>query len=395
MALAAVKMREAERQQPAAAPAAELRALSELLALIYGGALETPPWSRALEVLRDRLGANFVFLILRPPSADENGIQVVANGGEIVVEAPGYWDGGYLQNPFVNLPKNQVVTVDEMIGAEAWESGVFYRQFVAQSSIRYMLGADIRDEEGVECMLRIGRPADSCDFGPAEKLLCQMLLSHLGRAVRLHARLDSVECERSLYSSTVDQMLIGTVILDERGQLMKMNSAAQELLACRDGLEFVRGSLTASYFADENRELQRLIARAIGSISHSERSILEAVSVTRPSGRQKLGVLVRAIPIGEWSEGQHRPAVAVFIRDPECRANASFDMARKLFELTPAEAALAQRLANGLSLDEAAEELGIRKNTARAQLRSVFVKTGVTSQSALVRTLLNSVMYLK
>lgn len=389
----AVKMRATEQQ--AAVPAQELRALSEVLALIYGGSLETPPWRGALEVLRDRLGANFVFLILRPPSADENGIQVVATGGETVIEAPGYWDGGYLQSPFVNLQKNLVVTVDELIGAAAWERGVFYRQFVAQANIRYMLGADIRSDEGVECQLRVGRPPGSGDFGAAEKSLCQMLLPHLARAVRLHARLDSVACERSLFSSTVDQMLIGTVILDERGQLMKMNSAAQAILAEKDGLDCVRGALNTSYFSEENRELQRLIARAISSIAHSEQSVLEAVSVTRPSGRQKLGVLVRAIPIGEWSEGQHRPAVAVFIRDPERRASASHEMARKLFELTPAEASLAQRLANGLSLDEAADELGIRKNTARAQLRSIFIKTGVTSQSALVRTLLNSVMYLQ
>ena len=38
--------------------------------------------------------------------------------------------------------------------------------------------------------------------------------------------------------------------------------------------------------------------------------------------------------------------------------------------------------------DEAAAELNIRKNTARAHLRSIFSKTGVTRQTMLVRLLL-------
>ncbi|MCY1183803.1 hypothetical protein D3C76_1770240 [compost metagenome] len=48
-------------------------------------------------------------------------------------------------------------------------------------------------------------------------------------------------------------------------------------------------------------------------------------------------------------------------------------------------------LANGLTLDEASEELGISRNTSRAHLRSTFSKTGVTRQTMLVRLILRSV----
>lgn len=66
-------------------------------------------------------------------------------------------------------------------------------------------------------------------------------------------------------------------------------------------------------------------------------------------------------------------------------------MAKQLFNLTPAETALAMELTNGLSLEEAAEALNIRRNTARAHLRSIFSKTGVRRQTELVRIMLNSV----
>lgn len=47
-----------------------------------------------------------------------------------------------------------------------------------------------------------------------------------------------------------------------------------------------------------------------------------------------------------------------------------------------------------MSLEEAAEALGIKPNTARAHLRSIFSKTGVRRQTELVRLFLNSVAWL-
>jgi DNA-binding CsgD family transcriptional regulator len=106
-------------------------------------------------------------------------------------------------------------------------------------------------------------------------------------------------------------------------------------------------------------------------------------------------VLVKAIPLGQWSESRHRPAVVVFLRDPESNAvQPSHELVRRLFELTRMEATLALLLAEGYTLDEAAEKMNVRRNTARTHLRSIFCKTGVTRQTMLVRLLLNSVITL-
>ena len=47
-------------------------------------------------------------------------------------------------------------------------------------------------------------------------------------------------------------------------------------------------------------------------------------------------------------------------------------------------------LLDGLSIIEAATELGISENTARVQLRSVFTKTGTHRQADLMRLVLTS-----
>lgn len=58
-----------------------------------------------------------------------------------------------------------------------------------------------------------------------------------------------------------------------------------------------------------------------------------------------------------------------------------------LFDLTAAEARLAQLLACGDSIDEVAQKLDIKMSTARTQLAAVFSKTDTRRQAKLVALL--------
>lgn len=362
---------------------------SELIGAIYQGPLESVPWGGTLVTLRAVMRANWVTLILRPASADQPALLVRAGdrGAEVYNAAYSHYQV-FSMDPFVGLPVERAVTIDEMKGT-SWMTGEFYRAFIEPNRIRYILGADIVTEGGADCRLRITRPATDRDFSEADRSLCQALLPHLKRAVILHSRINLIETERLLYSSTMDRMLVGTVVFDEKGSVMRTNRVADTVLADNDGIRIIQSRLHAE-FPSEDRELQRLIKVALASPGASP-AVPEAMSVTRPSGRASLGVLVRPVPLGEWSEDRHRPTAVAFIRDPEQRSQLSQEMIRHLFGLTGAEAMLALLLASGLTLDEAAVELGIRKNTIRAHLRSIFAKTGVRRQTTLVHMLLSSV----
>jgi DNA-binding CsgD family transcriptional regulator len=60
---------------------------------------------------------------------------------------------------------------------------------------------------------------------------------------------------------------------------------------------------------------------------------------------------------------------------------------RSLFDLTIAEARIAQRLACGDSVEEAAQKLNIKMTTARTQLAAIFAKTDTRRQAKLVAIL--------
>ncbi len=375
-----------------AVPALPLDQFSRLVELVYRGTMEALPWSGIVEALHRLLGASWVTLILRPASDTHQAmmINMGREGGPHVAASPHIDPGVFALDPFMNLPGDRIVTADEVVGESNWLNSEYYKQFCAPAGVRYVMGTDVHTVEGSECRFRVCRPAEAAPFSDSEKALCQLLLPHFERAVQLYTRLDVSESERQLLAGTVDRMLLGTVILDEAGTVIKTNNVAHHILRENDGLRIAQGLLEAGYGA-ENRELYRLVKLTLQGGDTASGSMAQAMSITRPSGRAKLGLALRNIPQGDWLESRHRPTVVVFIRDPESRSQASREMIQRVFGLTPAESSLALLLADGLSLDEATAQLGVRKNTARAQLRAIFSKTGVTRQTALVRLLLASV----
>jgi DNA-binding CsgD family transcriptional regulator len=60
---------------------------------------------------------------------------------------------------------------------------------------------------------------------------------------------------------------------------------------------------------------------------------------------------------------------------------------RRLYNLTPAEARLAQALARGDSLEQVAQVLNVKMTTARTQLAAIFSKTRTSRQARLVAIL--------
>jgi DNA-binding CsgD family transcriptional regulator len=82
--------------------------------------------------------------------------------------------------------------------------------------------------------------------------------------------------------------------------------------------------------------------------------------------------------------------IAIFLFDGEANPTPDPVSLKKLFRFTNAESRLAILLAQGCSLEDATEILGITKNTARTHLRAIFVKCGVSRQASLVQKIVTS-----
>lgn len=366
----------------------ELGEYDRIVSALYDASLDSRRWGEALELFRVLFQANFVTLILRSPDESNLGMMIAVGveGGDKVTYLP----YGHSMTPFVNQPVDKVFTVEDLMTESEWRRMPYYQHWCAPVDVFHVMGADISTPDSGKLRFRITRSEAAPKFSALDRARCEALLQHLRRALHIHNLIDRSESLGTLYSQAIGRLSVGTLVLDETGKVLEQNLIARELVAANDGLKLVGGRLETSYPSD-NRELQQLIRSAFARHSGDPLTVASAMSVSRPSGQVNLGVVVEPVPSQEWAEGKGQPAVLVYIRDAAGKSQASTAAAKQLFNLTPAETALAMELANGLSLEEAAEALNIRRNTARAHLRSIFSKTGVRRQTELVRIILNSV----
>lgn len=364
--------------------------LSQILGAIYDAALDEAGWVACLETIREIFSGNYASLIVRKETVDDVGLIVSAGDNQ-----PSLDPGNPLiaMSPFSGLKPDTLVTLRDVMSEEEWRASSYFREYCQPQGVFHVLAADIATRNGGLYGFRVTRPENTPDFSDAEIRFCGLLVPHIKRALNLHLSINQDRKVSTLYSHAMTQLLVGVVILDQNGVVMDCNPAATTILALKDGITVDGAQLEASY-ADDNRKLQKLLRDALNATSSDRLGVTEAMSVTRPSGKLSWGLILQRISSDQWTEGKQRPSVAVFVRDTEGRVDPSVRLAQQLFHLTPAETALAIQLANGLSLEEAAEVLNIKRNTARAHLRSIFSKTGVRRQTELVRIFLNSVAWL-
>jgi DNA-binding CsgD family transcriptional regulator len=105
---------------------------------------------------------------------------------------------------------------------------------------------------------------------------------------------------------------------------------------------------------------------------------------------------VRAVPLGEddygtpqycWVFADDGRILVSF--DDEARLDQRLAVAARIYGLSGAQQALARLLIDGCDLASTAQRLEVSINTVRTQLQRIFDKTGVRSQSGLIRALLS------
>jgi DNA-binding CsgD family transcriptional regulator len=158
----------------------------------------------------------------------------------------------------------------------------------------------------------------------------------------------------------------GVILCDLRGRVLFANRIAEAVLAQGDALLLDRSGELRGRVPAETAVLRHAFAEG------------GAVRASRAGG-ETLPLLVCPLP---------PTGAVVFIGDHEASLNNARQSIARWYGLTPSEAKLAAALAEGESLEEAAELMGITRNTARTHLKRIFAKTGTNRQGALVRLLL-------
>lgn len=252
-------------------------------------------------------------------------------------------------------------------------------------------GIKVVQEDGRLAMLAV-----HYDGGKREEMHAVLgpLIQGLATSMR-----QALDVNRAIYRSTpslglnrdlLHALLQPAFIVDRHCRLLAANARAEELFSDRDFYVGARDLLrftdvrTGKAFAEK--------VRLICSTKPDTPASIEDLSLTLPQGAFSMSVLPVARNLRSMALSGVLPmflpeVVALVVLRPSYEATPS-DGIRTRYGLTKSEARLAAALPNGGTLLEVASRLGISYETARTQLRAVFVKTGVNRQSELVALVL-------
>lgn len=196
------------------------------------------------------------------------------------------------------------------------------------------------------------------------------------RAVRLQERLEGQQV--GFLRGAFDAIGICAFVLDRRGELLAHTAKADELLSA--GAVKLSGKLLSA------RSSPLSLGAAVQSLCSEAGLPHFRLRVDHlPTGRP-LALEGFRLPQRPWSFGKAPHAVVVANPPRRDRAgNAQFLIA--LYQLTPAEADIALRLAEGSARANIAEMRGVSGETLRGQIKSLQSKCGVDGEAALMRLL--------
>lgn len=233
----------------------------------------------------------------------------------------------------------------------------------------------------------IQRGARQAAFEDADVDLLQKIAPHILRAGQIGRSFQA----SSLLSSSFSHLPFGVVVVSGQQRIVQLNEAAETILA-RPGslLRTLGGELQACNLKDAQL-LQRHIADACTTYDNlmpGKGGMLLLRGECEEPGRPGLLVSVAPFVLAPAYGLAPEHCAMIMLRDVSFQVSDSFaDHIRTLFELTPAEAALAAALAAGYSLKDAAASSSITVKTSRTYLERIFAKTRTRQQSQLVALL--------
>ncbi len=297
-------------------------------------------------------------------------------------------------NPWMRLTqqlhKPGVVRTNERLDRILQQRGALYRSayyndWMRPQSFKLTLGNTLLAEGDLVANITLFRPPGMRTFGAAEVREFEMLSGHMTRALRMALRLEHPQNVPAA-SVAFEACPQPIAVLDRRRRVLYANAAMEALLRRRDGLA-LRGRELVAVADDAQPALQAYIDRSAFRWRDQPSD-----STAQPELRDRQGRVIRlqAIPLGTALS----PACAgmpscLLMVDPSAPQHLmSLQELHDAFGFTPAEARLTRLLAGPETLRDAARNMNVTYETARAYLKVVFGKTGVHTQAQLVALVL-------
>ncbi len=261
----------------------------------------------------------------------------------------------------------------------------FFNDWAAPLDIHHGACGTVWRHDDLTMQLLIQRTGGQGHFDVDNMRGLNDLLPHVRRALRI----ESLQWQQRYQQHARDQQhnCAAMLLLNAHGRVVFISREAQDYLTDGSVLS-VRNEFIHLRQHQAQHSLQTTINKVL---DRRQRNAGSVINVERP-GLPDLRLLVMPVH-PDATDNPLFPShayAAVFIVDIESEVHIDQALLGQLLGLTSAEARTAAAIARGMSPAEMARAFHVSVHTARSQLKSVFRKTGTSSQSQLSNLVMNS-----
>ena len=200
----------------------------------------------------------------------------------------------------------------------------------------------------------------------ADSALLSSIAPHVGGAHAMLTRLATLRLRAAMAEQTLAGLDIVQAAFDRQGRIVAADDTALHAIDTRAAAKALASACVELDGADPDERrlvpLNRMRSRFV---------------LLRPLPRNAVLLVTSAVATGA-------------VRDVAIdRVPGREQVAAKLYGLSRAEASLAQAIADGRSVGEAADDLGLTLETTRNYTKRIYAKTGARGQADLVRMLIS------
>jgi len=368
-----------------------LQQLSDTIGVIYDCALEPERWPQALSQVGELCQAPFAFVLAHDVERNQPG-RVFQHGGR--AEWMMKYCGQYATiNPLFTAswlrPIGEVYTPDDLFSRDEWFESRFYKEFIQPSGFVDLMGLMGLRSGSRAVWFTAARMGDASQFSGADNQAFQLLSPHVCRTIKISHALDLRTLKSENLEAALDALSTGVFLLDSQARVMHANRAGERQVRTGNALRIVNDR-----FSPTDSSANANFMKALSPKTDWDRKSVENMhSIAMPANDGE-GLIATILPIGDG----HRSSLmapwsaqwAVFSQNPMSVPQIPGEAFARLHGLTGGELRVVLAVLPGLGVPEAAELLGLSKETVKTHLHRAFEKTGTKRQAELARLFMAS-----
>ena len=361
---------------------------------IYGTVLDASKWPEVLERTARTAGAFGTMLMLTDPVMPELEITVLSERiadqeAQTYVRSQLSSDELYWVEALDRVPALTVLS-DEQIWPDRAE-------YDAMPSVDWLRSWNLYHRSAVRLCAHGGwrdtiaavYPSDRGGMTKSEGRGLDTLLPHMARAMEIRRPFTLLKSRYQAILSVLDRLGIGVLVLLDDDHILLANCEAERILDAGDGL---RRRLDGKLAIPEQMAADRpksTLRGALAEVRNGRAPEGTTLYLERENGFDPYVIDIAVFQEDGIELGAPVTATLLCMIDPEHRDVISTRGLERIYELTPAEAAVCSLMGDGHSNREIADIRGVHLDTVKAQTKAIYRKTLCANRVELVQRALS------